>query len=388
MDNIKTLVKQIIDDVKNNGDSALIKYTKKFDNLDITEKDFFVPISECKKSLDRIPKDILEILKKSKEDISRYHKLQFKNIKGVSIKNKGLNIFEQIVPIEKAGVYIPGGKFSYPSSVLMNIIPAKEAGVKEVIAVTPKKNLTDIVKAALYLARADKIICLGGAQIIAGLAYGTKTIPKVDVITGPGNMYVTEAKKQVFGDVGIDMLAGPSEVVVLSDETAPINFIIKDLEAQAEHDIYAKAFLITEEEKVINKVKSAINSKYKDQIFYIHANNIADCIDQINKIAPEHLEVLGKKYKNIVSSIKNAGAIFLGDHTCVAMGDYWLGPSHTLPTNSTARFSSGLNVNTFLRRRAVMSVNKSFIKKNADKIIKFAELEGLLNHAESVRVRR
>jgi histidinol dehydrogenase len=388
MDNIQTLVRQIIEDVKLNGDSALIKYTKQFDNIDITEKDFFISLDECKKSLEKIPKDVLEILKTSKENISKYHKAQFKNLKTVSIKNKGARIFEQIISIEKAGVYIPGGKFSYPSSVLMNIIPAKEAGVKEIIAVTPKKNLTDIVKASLYLAGADKIICLGGAQIIAGLAYGTKTIPKVDIIVGPGNMFVTEAKKQVFGDVGIDMLAGPSEVVVLSDDTTPINFIVKDLEAQAEHDINAKAFLISEEEIILNKVKNLVDLKYKDQIFYIRANGIQNCIEQINKIGPEHLEILGKKYKNILKNIKNAGAIFVGDYTSVPLGDYWLGPSHTLPTNSTARFSSGLNVTTFLRRRAIMSVDKSFIKKQGDKIIKFAELEGLINHADSIKIRK
>ncbi|MFC1546376.1 histidinol dehydrogenase [bacterium] len=377
-------VKAIINDVKKNGDKAVIKYTKKFDGISLSLNKMIVKKSELKKSFNKIPVSTRQMLLKAKDNISYYHKLQMKNIKTVSIKKKDLYIQEQVIPVQKAGVYIPGGRYSYPSSVLMNVLPAKAAGVKEIIAVTPKKNLTDEVKAALYISGVTKTLCAGGAQAIAGLAYGTKLIPQVHIIVGPGNRYVTEAKKQVFGIVGIDMLAGPSEVMIWADSSIKPEWLAEDLKAQAEHDSFAKAVLISQSGKCIKDVKKILKNKYKKQISYVLAKSINQCIDLINQNAPEHLELLCSTAQKSLPKITNAGAVFTGKWTPSAIGDYWFGPSHTLPTGKTARFSQGLSVHTFLKHRAVMQAKRPYLKKNKQNIVLFANIEGMKSHAESV----
>lgn len=386
MSNTEQLVKQIIDDVKKRGDKGLIEYTKKFDNIKLTKKDFFISRNDCKKSFELVNKNFRSALAQAKKNIEAYHKAQLKNLKPVVIKQKGMFITEKFTPVAKAGVYIPGGRYSYPSSVLMGVIPARIAGVKEIIAVSPRKNLSDEVKAALYVAGVDKILCIGGAQAIAALAYGTESVPKVDVIVGPGNKYVAEAKRQVIGEVGIDMLAGPSEVLVWVDNDANkyIEFLLADLEAQAEHDPDAKAILVSSCSRVISKIKKNIDAKYSKQMIYYHEKTDKKAIEIINKIAPEHLQIMKKDSLKYIPFIENAGAVFVGKFTPVALGDYWLGPSHTLPTNGTAKFSSGLSIHTFIKRRAVMQVDEKYIDANAKNVSILAQSEGMKNHANSV----
>ena len=385
--NTKKVVSGIIDAVRSQGDKALINYTKKFDNIVFTAKDLIISRAECKKSLRRVNPEILKAIKTAYKNIYSYNIKQKNNIKNLVINNKGCSIKEIITPVDRAGVYIPGGRFPYPSSALMNIIPAKVAGVKEIIVVTPKRNLTDVVRAALYIAGADKVVQIGGAQAVAALAYGTKTVPKVDIIVGPGNKYVTEAKRQVFGDVGIDMIAGPSEVVVWADSSANAECVAEDLFAQAEHDPDARAALVTNSKVLADKVKQITRGKYKKQINVVLVSSDKQSIDFINSKAPEHLEIIVKNAKNKLKYIKNAGAVFLGSHTPVAMGDYLIGPSHTLPTGGNARFSSGLSVHTFLTRKAVMAIDKDYLKKNGKAAVVIAKNEGLIHHARSIEER-
>ncbi|MFH1715422.1 MAG: histidinol dehydrogenase [Elusimicrobiota bacterium] len=381
------IVRNIIKNVRRHGDKALIEYTKKFDGVLLKPNNLILSLTECGKSLERIDPELLQALKQARKNIYDFAVSQKNSIKKLRVKNKGCDIEEMITNVDRAGVYIPGGRFSYPSSVLMNVVPAKAAGVKEVIVTTPKKNLSDAVKAALFISGADKIIQAGGAQAIAALAYGTKTVPKVDIIVGPGNKYVSEAKKQVFGEVGIDMIAGPSEVIVWADKYADYNYIIEDLLAQAEHDPDARAMLITNYKNLADKIYSAIPKKYKKQISVKLVKNDAESIEIINSKAPEHLEIIIKNAKSKLKYIKNAGAIFIGKYSPVAMGDYFIGPSHTLPTGGSARFSSGLSVYTFLTRKAVMSVSKKYVRNNGEMAAVIANSEGLTHHARSIEKR-
>lgn len=385
MSDISKLVQSIIADIRTRGDAALRAYTKKFDGIDIVPKNFFLPMSECEKAVKRLDPSLVQALKTAQENIRCFHKGQYRAIQRA--RANGCVVCEQITPVARAGVYVPGGKYPYPSSVLMNVVPAKVAGVKEVIVATPLKNLNDVVKAALYIAGADKVLCIGGAQAIAALAYGTKTIPKVDVIVGPGNSFVTEAKRQVFGDVGIDMLAGPSEVLVWADASCEPTIVAEDLMAQAEHGADSKAVLLAPSKAFVQRVQKFVGSEYRSRITYIVEKNQKKCIARINAYAPEHVEVLAKVSNDAIEHIRNAGAIFVGKYTPVACGDYWLGPSHTLPTAGCARFASGLSVSTFLKRCAVMTVERGYLERHADEIEKIANAEGMQHHAASVKQR-
>ncbi len=392
---IENVVKEIIENVKKNGNKALIDYSEKFDNIKLKEKDLILDVKIFEKDYKNLDKKIAKALEKAKKNIFNYHKKQFENISKsqakFSFSGEDFSISEKNTSVRRVGVYIPGGKFPYPSSVLMTIIPAKCANVKEIVVATPYKNLNQIVKAALYISGADKVLCVGGAQGIAALAYGTKGLEKVDLIVGPGNAFVNEAKRQVFGQVGIDMLAGPSDVMIFGDETVDTNWIAADLLAQIEHDKNAKAILISRDKKVLDDCKAKISRDNLKQIEFVFKKTIKEIVNFIDDHAPEHLEILTKDVKicdEIVKKISNAGAIFAGENATVAFGDYFLGPSHTLPTNLAAKFSSGLSVQTFLKRASVMKVSNDFAQNNANYIETIANAEGLKFHAKSVSIRK
>jgi len=391
--NIEIIVKEIIENVKKTGDEALVFYSEKFDNKILEKNELVIDVKNFEDELQNITPEVLETLKIAGENIKLYHQKQFENITNNSFKfnKKNCEINEKITSIDRAGVYVPGGRYSYPSTVMMTVIPAKCAGVNEILVATPAKNLTPLVKAALYLAGADKVLCVGGAQAIAAMAFGTERVKKVDIIVGPGNAFVTEAKRQVFGMVGIDMLAGPSDVLIYADETVNPKLIASDMNAQAEHDEIAKAVLLSDNEKVLISVEEKIMPEFLDRMSFVQRNSLEECIDYINEHAPEHLEILTQnenKIEVLSEQVKHAGAIFIGINGAVAFGDYFIGPSHTLPTNFSARFSSGLSVNTFLKRAAIMKINDDFVAENARFVETLATEEGLNFHAESVRLRK
>ncbi|HAX62123.1 MAG TPA: histidinol dehydrogenase [Elusimicrobia bacterium] len=378
------IVKKIIEKVKKEDDSAVSYFTKKYDGVKLSPSDFMISEKEIDTALENADNNFLNAVKQAKKNIEIFQKKILP--KSTVIKKNGIILKLIFNPIEKVGIYIPGGRFSYPSTIWMTAIPAKIAGVKKIVMVSPPKNLTKEVIATAKICGVDEIYRVGGVQGIAALACGTKTIPKVDKIVGPGNVFVTEAKRQVFGDVGIDMLAGPSEVLIIADDTANPDFIISDLTAQCEHDKNAKATLVSVSKKLSEFVKNKI-SEYKTQIKIIRVKNIEQAIKIANEIAPEHIEIMTKNSDNISRKIRNVGAIFLGNYSPVAVGDYFAGPSHVLPTNGTARFSSGLSVYDFLKSSSVISYEKSALKKSAKEIMKLAETEGLFEHANSVKIR-
>jgi len=343
----------------------------------------------------------MAVIDRSAENIKRFHEKQKRS--GYEYNDGERVLGQRLLPIKRVGLYVPGGSAAYPSSVLMNAIPAKIAGVSEIIMVTPPK-LDGINPAVIYAANAvgiDKIYLVGGAQAVAALAYGTESIPKADLICGPGNLYVATAKKLLFGVVGIDMAAGPSEVVIIADETADPDYVIADLLAQAEHDVLASSVLITDSELLANSVTEKItevieNSERKDIIkksiceygAVLITESLKHSFELANRIAPEHLEIMTEKPEEKLSLVENAGAVFLGAYAPEVLGDYMAGPNHVLPTNSTARFFSGLGVDTFMRRQNyIIGSKKSFEKDLAD-IEKFASSEGLCSHAASATVRR
>lgn len=394
VENLENIVKDILYDVKINGDSALIKYSKKFDNISLTEDDLILDKESLANSIKEIPVKILEAIKLAKNNILRYHEKQYKNITSnkVDINEDTFFIKEKITPVYRVGIYVPGGRFSYPSTVLMTVLPAIASGVKEIIVATPLKNLTPLVKASIFLSGANEILCVGGAQAIGAMAFGTKKIKKVNMIVGPGNAFVTEAKRQVYGKVGIDMLAGPSNLVIFIDETTNLDFIAQDIMAQTEHDKLAKGILIaeTKNENLLIQTKNKIDNNFYGQIEFIHKKNLVEIIDFINDFAPEHLELATEneeKTKLLLENILNAGAIFLGNYSPTAFGDYFFGPSHTLPTSSCAKFSSGLSCNTFLKRSNIMFSKKKYIDENASYVSLIAENEGLEIHSKSVKIR-
>ncbi len=394
MESLENIVKEILDDVKSNGDLALIKYSKKFDNILLEEKNLVLNKKDLESSIKEIPDKVLESINIARDNILAYHQNQYKNIMSSKVNITGNDFFikEKVTPIHRVGVYVPGGRFSYPSTVLMTILPAVASGVKKIIVATPLKNLTPLVKATIFLAGADEVLCVGGAQAIAAMAFGTQKIKKVNMIVGPGNAFVTEAKRQVYGKVGIDMLAGPSNLLVFIDETTDLDFIAMDLMAQAEHDKMAKGILVAEEtnKNLISKVKNKIKNEFYDRIEFYFKQNLTEIINFINDFAPEHLELAiqnEEKIDVLLKNIENAGAIFLGNYSPTAFGDYFFGPSHTLPTNSCAKFSSGLSCNTFLKRSNIMFSNKNYIEKNAKYVSTIAKEEGLEFHSESVKIR-
>ncbi|MCX5782161.1 MAG: histidinol dehydrogenase [Elusimicrobia bacterium] len=380
-------IKGIISKIKLRGDKALIFYSKKFDNYTLFPKKIRVSKSEIQNSSKKVDNLLKKALEKAAENIKNFHLAELNNLNLYwKIKNGKIFVGQLCSAIERIGIYVPGGRFSYPSTVLMTAIPAKVAGVKKIAMVTPPNKLTPAVLYAAKLAGVDEIYRVGGPQAIAALAYGTKTIAPVDLIIGPGNAYVNEAKRQVFGKVGIDSLAGPSEVAIIADKGADVSYIVADLMAQSEHDPDAKAFLYTDSKKIFSQVKNLIPKGLKGQIKFILCP-IPKALNLVNSLAPEHLELMIKGADKLINKIKNAGAIFSGYKTPTALGDYWAGPSHVLPTGRTSRFSSGLSVQTFIKRTSYVSFQEGSLKEDGVYIQKLAETEGLKSHRESVKLR-
>ncbi len=402
-DNFADSVNAILANVKENGDKALFQYTKDFDKADINASNIKVTEEEINEAYDRLENpELVQVIRRSLKNIKEYHEKQ-KQYSWFDSKPDGSILGQKVTPLSRVGVYVPGGKAAYPSSVLMNVIPAKVAGVEQIVMVTPpgkdgKVNPNTLV--AANEAGVDVIYKVGGAQAIAALAYGTESIAKVDKIVGPGNIYVALAKKAVFGYVSIDSVAGPSEILVLADETANPRYVAADLLSQAEHDELASAILVTTSEELANKVSEYVDmfvSKLKrkeilqkslDNYGYILVTDtMQDAIDTANDIASEHLEIVTKNPFDTMTRIKNAGAIFLGEYSSEPLGDYFAGPNHVLPTNGTAKFFSPLSVDDFIKKSSIISYSREALEPLSEDIQKFAKAEGLTAHANSIRVR-
>lgn len=398
----EVIVNQIIEKVRRLGDEAVLSYTREFDKWDCTAESLLVTRTEIEEAYKEVDEEFISVMKKSAENIRAFHRKQLQN-SWFEPKEDGTILGMKILPIERAGVYVPGGKAAYPSSVLMNVLPAKVAGVSEIIMTTPagadgKVNAGTLV--AADIAGVDKIYKVGGAQAIAALAFGTESIPKVDKITGPGNIFVALAKKACFGYVSIDSIAGPSEILVIADETANPRYVAADLLSQAEHDELASAILITTSETLAEQVseeverqveelsRTEIMRKSLDNYGYILlVKDLEEAIEAANAIASEHLEILTRDPFAVMTKIRNAGAIFLGEYSSEPLGDYFAGPNHVLPTNGTARFFSPLNVDDFRKKTSIISYSREALEKVHKDIELFAEREGLTAHANSVRVR-
>lgn len=399
-ENIMNLVSDIVHNVKKNGDNSLKSYTEKFDNVKL--HDLKVSRDEIAKSHENVENDILESLKKASENIKKFHQAQIPE-EWFDEVDKGITAGQIIRPIEKVGCYIPGGRAVYPSSVLMTILPAKIAGVSKIICCTPPMpdgSVNDVVLAAADIAGADEIYKVGGAQAIAAMAYGTESIPKVDKIVGPGNIFVTAAKKLVYGDVDIDFPAGPSEVLIIADESANAGFIAYDMMAQAEHDPDAASVLVTTSsdlaqkvnDEILGKIKYMQRSKIIEESLekygkIIIADSLDDAVEFSNEYAPEHLIIMTEDPEGVLKDIKNAGSIFLGELTPVAAGDYGSGTNHVLPTSKNARMYSGLSTESFIRKPTVQRLSEEGIKNLKDIVVTLAEYEGLYAHAESFKKR-
>ncbi len=380
---IEEKVKRIIEDIRLNGDDALIKYTRRFDHVKLTTKNIKVLEGEISGAYQNITSDFVTTLKFIINNVSQFYKKQIK--KPCRVKDaEGIVLKERVTPLDSVGIYIPAGTAPLVSSVYMTVIPAKIAGVKRIVLVSPPDktgNINPHILAVANLLKVNEIYKAGGAQAIAALALGTKTIPKVDKIVGPGNMYVTEAKRQLFGYVDIDMLAGPSELVIIANRYSNPEFILADLESQAEH-LGGLAILITTSRKLAQQLKKSIPNGY-----IVYTKNIDEAIDVANKIAPEHLQIMTNHPNSIANKISNAGAIFLGPYSPTAIGDYVAGPSHVLPTLGTARFFSGLCLSTFTKTSHMISYSKKALDRVREPLEKIALLEGLTKHNESLKVR-
>jgi histidinol dehydrogenase len=398
-DDIQKTVRKIITDVQKNGDRAVRKYTEKFDSIRLNR--LAVSQKEIKSSAGKVGKDILNSLKTAAKRIRIFHEQQKE--KSWQYSKDGITVGQIIRPIQRVGVYVPGGKAAYPSTVLMNAIPAQVAGVQEIVLCvpTPDRKINPYVAAAVKLLGVKEVYRIGGAQAIAALAYGTGTIRRVDKIAGPGNIYVAIAKKMVFGEVGIDMVAGPSEILIIADKTSNASFIASDLLSQAEHDEMASSILVTDSKTLADEVRAELSLqlralKRKEIVknslnkygAIIITKNINEAAETANLIAPEHLEIMTKKPAGLLPKIKNAGAIFLGKWTPEPVGDYAAGPNHTLPTGGTARFSSPLGVYDFIKRTSLINAGKKGFDALADTVLTLADVEGLEAHANTVRIRR
>lgn len=399
---IEKKVADIIANVVEKGDEALFEYSKTFDRYELTADNIRVSDEEIKAAVDAVDKDFLEILKKAADNIRSFHEKQ-KRLSWIDTKADGSILGQKFTPLEIVGVYVPGGKAAYPSSLLMSVVTAKVAGVERIIMMTPPGQTGEISRetlAAAYVAGVDEIYRVGGAQAIAAMAYGTELIPKVHKICGPGNIFVAMAKKAVYGQVSIDSVAGPSEILVLADETADAKFVAADLLSQAEHDEMASAILVTTSQKLAEEVKAEIErmvptlsrkeiiqKSLDDFGFLFVADNMDDAIAAVNDIASEHLEIITKDPYADMTKVKNAGAIFLGAWSSEPLGDYFAGPNHILPTNGTAKFFSPLNVDDFVKKTSIISYSRDALKRDAEDIMKFARKEGLDAHANSIGVR-
>ncbi|MFN3740373.1 MAG: histidinol dehydrogenase [Thermodesulfovibrionales bacterium] len=391
-------VRSILEDVKKNGNRALLEYTKKFDRIELNTP--LLPHKKIKEAASKVQRPVIKALKLAAKRIRRFHEKQKE--RSWSYREGGILLGQIIRPIERVGVYVPGGRAAYPSTVLMNVIPAQVAGVKEIAVVTPAPDgiLNPYVMAAIEMLGINEVYSIGGAQAIAALAFGTETIKRVDKIVGPGNIYVALAKKAVFGIVDIDMIAGPSEVLIIADRVARPEFIAADLLSQAEHDENASAIVLTDSLSLAEKIRSEIERqlrelKRKDIALsslnnygaIILTKNLEEAARIANRIAPEHLELMVKKPGALLPYIRNAGALFLGEWTPEPLGDYIAGPNHTLPTGGTARFSSPLGVYDFIKRSSLIQFSEKGFKKLAPFVETIADIEGLEAHARSVRVR-
>ena len=398
----ETVVADIIAQVREKGDEAVFALTSKFDHCEITTDTLKVTKEEIEEAYAQAGSDFVDVMQKSAENIRLFHEKQLRS-SWFDPRPDGTILGMKMLPIATAGVYVPGGKAAYPSSVLMNVIPAKVAGVERIIMLTPPGadgKVTPGTLAAANIAGVDEIYKAGGAQAIAAMAFGTESIPKVDKITGPGNIFVALAKKACFGYVSIDSIAGPSEILVIADETANPRYVAADLLSQAEHDELASAILITTSESTAAKVSEEIDGflsslsrsdtirKSLDNYGYILiADSLDSAIDTANEIASEHLEILTKDPYSVMTKIRNAGAIFLGEYSSEPLGDYFAGPNHVLPTNGTAKFFSPLNVDDFMKKTSIIAYSREALEKVHKDIELFAEREGLTAHANSIKVR-
>lgn len=395
-------VNEIIANVRTNQDEALFEYTKKFDRWDVDAGNVRVTQAEIDKAYNSYDKNLIRIMEKAYENIKSYHEKQLQN-SWISTDKAGCILGQKITAVQRAGVYVPGGKAAYPSSTLMCVIPAIVAGVKRIVMMTPANDKGEVAPCTLVAAKitgVTEIYKVGGAQAIAALAFGTQTIPKVDKIVGPGNIYVALAKKAVFGYVSIDSIAGPSEIMIIADNTANPRFVAADLLSQAEHDELASAILITTDRELADKVsievdkfveklprKDIIQKSLDNYGYILVADNMDDVVDAANEIASEHLEILTKDPFELMTRIDNAGAIFLGSYSSEPLGDYFAGPNHVLPTNGTAKFFSPLGVDAFIKRSSIISYSEKALYECYEDIASFADAEGLSAHANSIRVR-
>lgn len=398
--NVEDVVKDIIENVKTRGDAALFEYNEKFDGAHLEQLQ--VSPEEIEEALNLVEPEFVEILKKAAANIRKFHEKQ-KRTSFIINDEKGIVIGQKVIPVDKAGLYVPGGTAAYPSTVLMDTIPAKIAGCPEVVMVTPPNGdgkINPYILAAASVAGMDKIFKVGGAQAIAALAYGTQSIPKVDKIVGPGNAFVAEAKKQVYGNVSIDMIAGPSEILIIADGKSNAKYVAADLLSQAEHDKLASAVLVTDSEELAAEVQKELEEQIpkleRAEIARASIDNngkiiIADDLEKVieiaNEIAPEHLELCVDNPFDYLDSIRNAGSVFLGRNCPEALGDYFAGPNHTLPTSGTARFSSPLSVDDFVKKMQYTYYTKDALAKVAEDVATFAKKEGLTAHAKSAVVR-
>ena len=398
--NVADIVSDIIKDVRENGDEALFKYCEKFDKAKLSS--LLVTKEEIEDAFLQVEPEFIEILKKASTNIRKFHEKQVRNSFIINDED-GIVMGQKIIPVDRAGLYVPGGTAAYPSTVLMDSIPAKIAGCKEVVIVTPPNNegkINPVILVAASIAGVDKIFKVGGAQAVAALAYGTQSIPKVDKIVGPGNAFVAEAKKQVFGEVSIDMIAGPSEILIIADKTCNPKYLAADLLSQAEHDKIASAVLITDSEELAKNVSEELENQIPllkrqeiarvsidDNGKIIVCEDILTAIDISNEIAPEHLELCVDNPFDYLDKILHAGSIFMGKNCPEALGDYFAGPNHTLPTSGTAKFSSPLSVDDFIKKTQYTYYTKEALEKVAKDVAYFAQKEGLTAHAKSAVIR-
>lgn len=399
---IQDRVSDIVNNVKKNGDKAVLDYTSLFDKTDLTTDKLMVSQAEIEEAYKKVDKELIKVIKRARDKIAKFHEKQLEKSWFITDED-GIMLGQLYNPIEVVGIYTPGGTAAYPSSVLMNAVPAMVAGVKRIVMVTPPGGEMGINPAILVAANeagVKEIYRIGGAQAVAALAFGTETIPKVDKIVGPGNIYVALAKRRVYGYCDIDMIAGPSEIMVVADETANPRFVAADMLSQAEHDAIASSILVTTSQKIADEVKRELETQLnqlprkemaekslKDFGAMILVDNMDKAIEVVNKIAPEHLELCVNEPFGLIGYIKNAGAIFLGNYSSEPLGDYYAGPNHVLPTSGTARFFSPLDVSAFMKKSSIISYSKKALEKVKDDVIMFAEAEGLGGHANAIRVR-
>ena len=395
-------VSAVIDDIRENGDAAVSKYTKKFDGCDIDSSNILVTKKEIDRAMAEVEPELLEVIKKAAANIRAFHEKQKEEGFMMDVA-KGSKIGVRVRPLRIAGIYVPGGTAPLPSTVLMDVIPASVAGVGRVVFCTPPRKdgtIAPVILAAATIAGADEIYKVGGAQAIAAMAYGTETIPRVDKICGPGNIYVNTAKRLVFGQVDIDMFAGPSEILIIADETAVPEFVAADMLSQAEHDKIASAIVLTTSKELADKVYEAVDRRSEKSLrkdilekslgtycAIISCDSLDTAIAFSEELAPEHLELCVKDAEKVVDRIDNAGAVFLGNYTPEPLGDYFAGPNHTLPTSGTARFFSPLNTGDFYKKMSVLNYNEESLRECYKDVARFADSEGLECHASAVRVR-